>query len=70
MTQERNTTTKEQSSHIFHPRFAALYERYACLGSERRFTDPLRQETAGKAFGTVLDVPCRKLDLLSCACVT
>ena len=58
MTQEHDTTTKEQqqSFHIFHPRFAALYERYACLGSERRLTDPLRQETAGKAFGTVLEV--------------
>ena len=56
MTQEHDTTTKEQSSHIFHPRFAAFYERYACLGSERRLTDPLRQETAGKAYGTVLEV--------------
>jgi ubiquinone/menaquinone biosynthesis C-methylase UbiE len=58
MTQERDTTTKEQeqSSHIFHPRFAALYERYARLGSERRLTDPLRQETAGQAYGTVLEV--------------
>src|SRR5437763_1293077 len=58
MTQERDTTTTEQdqSSQIFHPRFAAFYERYARLGSERRLTDPLRQETAGQAYGTVLEV--------------
>jgi ubiquinone/menaquinone biosynthesis C-methylase UbiE len=58
MTQERDTTTTEQvtSSQIFHPRFAAFYERYARLGSERRLTDPLRQETAGQAHGIVLEV--------------
>ena len=58
MTQERDTTTtqQEQSSQIFHPRFAAFYERYARLGSERRLTDPLRQETAGQASGVVLEV--------------
>jgi len=57
MTQERDTTTtqQEQSSQIFHPRFAAFYERYARLGSERRLTDPLRQETAGQASGVVLE---------------
>ena len=38
MTQKRDTTTtqQEQPSQIFHPRFAAFYERYARLGSERR----------------------------------
>jgi ubiquinone/menaquinone biosynthesis C-methylase UbiE len=58
MTQERNTTTtqQEQPSQIFHPRFAAFYEWYAHLGSERRLTDPLRQETAGQAYGVVLEV--------------
>jgi len=58
MTQERDTTTtrQEQPSQIFHPRFAAFYERYARLGSERRLTDPLRQETAGQASGVVLEV--------------
>ena len=58
MTQERDTTTREQEkpSQIFHPRFAAFYERYARLGSERRLTDPLRQETAGQAYGVVLEV--------------
>ena len=58
MTQERDTTTtrQEQPSQIFHPRFAAFYERYARLGSERRLTDPLRQETAGQAYGVILEV--------------
>ena len=58
MTQERDMTTtrQDQSSQIFHPRFAAFYERYARLGTERRLTDPLRQETAGQAYGTVLEV--------------
>ena len=58
MTQERDRTTtrQDQSSQIFHPRFAAFYERYARLGTERRLTDPLRQETAGQAYGTVLEV--------------
>src|SRR5712692_5054172 len=58
MTQERDTTTteQEQPSQIFHPRFAAFYEWYAQLGSERHLTDPLRQETAGQAYGVVLEV--------------
>ena len=58
MTQKRDTTTtqQEQPSQIFHPRFAAFYERYARLGSERRLTDPLRQETAGQAYGVILEV--------------
>src|SRR5437763_11977119 len=58
MTQERDTTTREQEkpSQIFHPRFAAFYEWYAHLGTERRLTDPLRQETAGQATGVVLEV--------------
>jgi ubiquinone/menaquinone biosynthesis C-methylase UbiE len=58
MTQKRDTTRtqQEQPSQIFHPRFAAFYERYARLGSERRLTDPLRQETAGQAYGVILEV--------------
>src|SRR5436305_13265519 len=58
MTQKHNTTTtqQEQPSQIFHPRFAAFYERYARLGSERRLTDPLREATAGQAYGGVLEV--------------
>ena len=58
MTQKRDTTTtqQEQPSQIFHPRFAAFYEWYAHLGTERRLTDPLRQETAGQAYGVVLEV--------------
>ncbi len=58
MTQERDTTTtrQEQPSQIFHPRFAAFYERYARLGPERRLTDPLREATAGQAYGVVLEV--------------
>jgi hypothetical protein len=58
MTQKRDTTTTQQdrSSQIFHPRFAAFYEWYARLGTERRLTDPLRQETAGQASGVVLEV--------------
>src|SRR5579884_4108464 len=58
MTQERDTTTtqQEQPSRIFHPRFATFYEWYARLGSERHLTDPLRQETAGQAYGIVLEV--------------
>src|SRR2546425_5563320 len=58
MTQEPDTTATEQdqSSHVFHPRFAAFYDRYARLGAERRLTDPLREETAGQAYGVVLEV--------------
>ena len=58
MTQEPDTTATEQdqSSQIFHPRFAAFYERYARLGTERRLTDPLREETAGQTYGVVLEV--------------
>jgi ubiquinone/menaquinone biosynthesis C-methylase UbiE len=50
------TTEQEQSSQIFHPRFAAFYEWYAGLAIERRLTDPLREETAGQAYGVVLEV--------------
>jgi ubiquinone/menaquinone biosynthesis C-methylase UbiE len=58
MTQERDTTTTEQEkpSQIFHPRFAAFYEWYARLGTERRLTDPLRKATAGQAYGVVLEI--------------
>jgi len=50
------TTERETPSQIFHPRFAGFYEWYAHLGTERRLTDPLRQETAGQAYGVVLEV--------------
>jgi len=53
---DSTTTEPETPSQIFHPRFAAFYEWYAHLGSERRLTDPLRQETAGQAYGVVLEV--------------
>ncbi len=58
MNHKRDTTTTQQErpSQIFHPRFAAFYERYARLGSERRITDPLREVTAGQAYGVVLEV--------------
>ncbi len=58
MTQQQDPTTTEREtpSQIFHPRFAAFYEWYAHLGSERRLTDPLRKATAGQASGVVLEV--------------
>src|SRR6266699_2183877 len=57
MTQQHDPTTeRETPSQIFHPRFAGFYEWYAHLGTERRLTDPLRQETAGQAYGVVLEV--------------
>ena len=58
MTQQHDPTTTERETplQIFHPRFAAFYEWYAHLASERRLTDPLRQETAGQAYGVVLEV--------------
>ena len=58
MTQQHDPTTTEPEtpSQIFHPRFAGFYEWYAHLGTERRLTDPLRQETAGQAYGVVLEV--------------
>src|SRR5712692_11719888 len=58
MTQQHDptTTARETPSQIFHPRFAAFYEWYARLGYDRRLTDPLRQETAGQAYGVVLEV--------------
>src|SRR5438876_4714834 len=58
VTHQHNPTTTEPEapSQIFHPRFAAFYERYGLLASERRLTDPPRQETAGQAYGAVLEV--------------
>jgi ubiquinone/menaquinone biosynthesis C-methylase UbiE len=53
---DRTTPGRKAPSQSFHPRFARFYEWYARLGSERRLTDPLRQETAGQAFGIVLEV--------------
>ncbi len=58
MNQTSDTTTTEQNqpAQIFHPRFAAFYEWYARLGTERRLTDPLRRETVGQASGVVLEI--------------
>jgi ubiquinone/menaquinone biosynthesis C-methylase UbiE len=53
---ETHTTERKRSSQICHPRFAAFYEWYARLGSERRLTDPLRVATAGQAYGVVVEV--------------
>ncbi len=39
-----------------HPVFAAVYDWMSNLGPSRRLIDPLRQETAGQAYGRVLEV--------------
>jgi len=41
---------------IHHPVFAAVYDWLARRGPVRRMNDPLRQETAGQAYGLVLEV--------------
>jgi len=41
---------------IHHPVFAAVYDWLAHRGPVRRMNDPLRQETAGQAYGLVLEV--------------
>ncbi len=41
---------------IHHPVFAAGYHWLARRGPVRRMNDPLRQETAGQAYGLVLEV--------------
>ena len=41
---------------IHHPVFAAGYDWLARRGPVRRMSDPLRQETAGQAYGLVLEV--------------
>ncbi len=52
------TTTNEHKrpSQIFHPRFASFYEWFARLGQQRRLIDPLREASAGQAYGVVVEV--------------
>lgn len=47
---------EESLPRVHYPRFAAFYERFARRGLVRRMTDPLRRETAGRAYGLVLEV--------------
>lgn len=58
MTNEHKRTTSERkrSSQIFHPRFAAFYEWFARLSQQRRLLDPLREASAGQAYGVVVEV--------------
>jgi ubiquinone/menaquinone biosynthesis C-methylase UbiE len=58
MMQPYDKTTNEQRhlSPISHPRFTTFYEWFAHLGQQRRLIDPLREQTAGQAFGVVLEV--------------
>ncbi len=41
---------------VYYPRFAAFYEWFSRRGPLRCMTDPLRRETAGQAYGLVLEV--------------
>ena len=58
MSDQHETTTRERKrpSQIFHPRFAAFYEWFARLGQQRRLIDPLREASAGQAYGIVVEV--------------
>jgi ubiquinone/menaquinone biosynthesis C-methylase UbiE len=58
MTDQHKTTTHERKrpSQIFHPRFAAFYEWFARLGQQRRLIDPLREASAGQAYGIVVEL--------------
>ncbi len=58
MTNEHKTTARKRKrpSQIFHPGFAAFYEWFARLGQQRRLIDPLREVSAGQAYGIVLEV--------------
>jgi ubiquinone/menaquinone biosynthesis C-methylase UbiE len=58
MTDEHKTPTNERKrpSQIFHPRFASFYEWFARLGQQRRLIDPLREASAGQAYGVVVEV--------------
>jgi ubiquinone/menaquinone biosynthesis C-methylase UbiE len=60
MNERRDPSAGESSQQpfaaCFHPRFAAFYERFARSGQQRRLLDPLREKTAGEAFGVVLEV--------------
>ncbi len=53
---ERSSSNQQRLSAIFHPRFASFYEWFARTGQQRRLLDPLRQATAGEAYGVVLEV--------------
>lgn len=55
--QGKTTTHKRKSPpHIFHPRFAAFYEWFARMSQQRRLLDPLREVSAGQAYGVVVEV--------------
>lgn len=58
MNDTHKTTTHEHKrpSGIFHPRFAAFYQWFARLGQQRRLLDPLREASAGQAYGVVVEV--------------
>jgi ubiquinone/menaquinone biosynthesis C-methylase UbiE len=58
MANQLKTENDEQkgSSQIFHPRFARFYEWFARSDQQRRLLDPLREATAGRASGVVLEV--------------
>ncbi len=58
MNDQHKTTTNERKrpSQIFHPRFASFYEWFARLGQQRRLIDPLREASAGQAYGVVVEV--------------
>jgi ubiquinone/menaquinone biosynthesis C-methylase UbiE len=47
---------KPPSLQIHHPGFAAVYDWLAHRGPVRHMNDPLRKETAGEAYGLVLEV--------------
>ncbi|MHB8596273.1 MAG: class I SAM-dependent methyltransferase [Ktedonobacteraceae bacterium] len=50
------STDKEVTQPIYHPRFAALYERLSRTRSERSFMEPLRKEIIDQASGLVLEI--------------
>ncbi len=58
MTNQHKTSAHERkiAPQIFHPRFAAFYEWFSHLSQQRRLLDPLREATAGQAFGVALEV--------------
>lgn len=58
MTNQPKTTThgRKRPSQIFHPRFATFYEWFARLSQQRRLIDPLREASAGQAYGVVVEV--------------
>ena len=49
-------THENRPAQVRHPVFAAVYDWLARQGPVRRMNDPLRQETAGQAYGLVLEV--------------